>query len=118
MPDSDTEKKSHLRRAGEFTSRIGARIFRPVQRLGASIYNLLFRPFFEPVWSVRGRHFQFMAWFSVVILLGLVATWLPFLLLWGRVQNPAGSLHSAFQLQLYTGTLGSFCVPVLAEGLV
>lgn len=119
MPDAETEKKkSFLRKAGEFILKVGAPIIRPLQRLSASIYNLLFRPFFEPVWSVRGRHFQFMAWFAVVILLGLVATWLPFLLLWGRVQNPAGTLTTAFQLQLYTGTLGSFCVPVLAEGLV
>ena len=73
-------------------------------------------PFLTPIKPLFCGHFlRFLAWFGLVIVVGLMTAMLPFLLL---LASGTSEPKDAFIAQLYAGTLISFCVPVLAEGLL
>jgi hypothetical protein len=73
----------------------------------------LFRQFTEPLSSVSKRPWQFIVWWFVAIVVGSAGFWLPIFLVW----YDGGSANEKVTLLIYTGTLASFSVVLLSEGL-
>lgn len=71
-------------------------------------------PLFEPWRSLRGRRFQFISWLMVVTVIGLAGFLIPLMLLYVRGMP----VYPEFEQALRAGNVASFCVAVLAEGLV
>jgi Na+/melibiose symporter-like transporter len=69
--------------------------------------------FTEPLRSVTDRPWQFIVWWLVAIVVGSAGFWLPILLVW----YDGGPTSDKFALLIYAGTLASFSVVLLSEGL-
>src|SRR5580700_5691243 len=67
----------------------------------------------EPLSSVSDRPFHFVAWCVAAICLGSAGFWLPILLLWGG----GGSAYETFTVLVYAGSLASFSVVLLSDGV-
>jgi hypothetical protein len=80
----------------------------------ASAWKLLVAPLFEPWRALKGRHFHFISWLLGVPVIGLAGFWLPLAIVWFR----GSPVYTVFEQLLYAGTLASFCVAILAEGLL
>jgi hypothetical protein len=73
----------------------------------------LLRQFAEPLNSVSKRPWQFIVWWFVAIFVGSAGFWLPIFLVW----YDGGPANEKFSLLIYAGTLASFSVVLLSEGL-
>lgn len=68
---------------------------------------------YEPLKSIREQAGQFLIWWLVAIVVGLAGIWLPLLIL----HFSSGGVYITFQSILKAGSLASFCVVILAEGI-
>jgi hypothetical protein len=71
------------------------------------------KQFAGPLSSISDRPVHFCVWWSVVICLGLAGFWLPILL----AKTGGGDARAVFQTLVYAGTLASFSVVLLADGI-
>jgi len=75
--------------------------------------NTLAKCFTEPLNSITERPIQFAVWWLVAMGLGLAGFWLPLLLCWARSKQT----HELFSALVGAGTLASFSVVILTDGL-
>jgi hypothetical protein len=69
----------------------------------------------EPFSSVSDRPWHFFTWWFVANIFGLAGFWLPILLVWGG--GGAAAASKTFRDLVYAGTLASFSVVLLADGI-
>ena len=67
----------------------------------------------DPIRSIKEQPYQFAVWWLVANVLGLAGIWLPLLILFYS-KKP---VFVTFQSMVNAGSLASFCVVVLAEGI-
>jgi len=67
----------------------------------------------DPFKSIKEQPYQFAVWWLVANVLGLAGIWLPLLILYFS-KKP---VYTTFQNIVNAGSLASFCVVVLAEGV-
>lgn len=67
--------------------------------------------FFEPIKFIKDQPFQFIVWVIVAIILGLTGFWLPL------ISVTLVGQGSSFENQIKVGTLMSFNIVILADGL-
>lgn len=73
----------------------------------------VFRHLSEPLTAIRAEPYQFAVWWLVANVCGLSGLWLPILVLAGQHK----ALGQPFQKLIDAGTLPSFSVVILAEGI-
>lgn len=67
----------------------------------------------EPFNSISEQPYQFLAWWVVANFIGLAGFWVPILVSWARNMGASG----AFFTSVRAGSLASFSVVLLAEGI-
>lgn len=67
----------------------------------------------DPIRSIKEEPYQFAVWWLVAIVIGLAGVWLPLLILYFS-QRP---VYATFQNIVNAGSLASFCVVILSEGV-
>ena len=68
---------------------------------------------YDPIRSIKSQPYQFIVWWLVANVLGLAGIWLPLIILYFS-ERP---VYVAFQNIVNAGSLASFCVVILAEGV-
>jgi hypothetical protein len=73
----------------------------------------LMQQFTEPFSSISDRPLHFLVWSFVSIIFGLAGFWLPVLL----ALTGGGAASQTFRSLVYAGTLSSFSIVLLADGI-
>lgn len=68
---------------------------------------------YDPIRSIRNQPYQFVVWWLVANVVGLAGIWLPLVILYFS-ERP---VYAAFQNIVNAGSLASFSVVILAEGV-
>jgi hypothetical protein len=68
---------------------------------------------YAPLESIKEQPWQFAVWWLVANIIGLTGVWLPLLMLYWS-DRP---VQIAFQNIVYAGSLASFCIVILADGI-
>lgn len=68
---------------------------------------------YEPLKAIKDQPWHFAVWWLVANVLGLAGIWLPLLILYFS----KGPVCLTFQNIIRTGSLATFCVVILADGI-
>lgn len=92
---------------------IGAIVLVVTVFLFKRLLKTAFRHLSEPLNSIKDQPYQFAVWFIVANVFGLAGFLLPILFCWTRSKDT----HAVFISSIKAGTLASFSVVLLAEGI-